>query len=606
MKGMLKLKKNRISITALLGVFFIIFSLHDYYGVLKIKGEFGLIDFTLFLIGLNLLIATKKINQTTPTPLLLLTSTLLPFTLPLNTSKFPYELTITCFWLATTPGMHSLILKRKEIWGTCKKIVNSMYRKGGGAHPPKIGLALEITLLCVLSFVAVYFHFYNLEGYMSLFEPDEGYYATAAKLVYEGMVPYKDFVFTHTPLYLYLLSKAYLIFGVSIITARMVTATIAIFTVLVLYAFVRRLYNPLIAVLAFIFYALNPVVLISDRIVQLSTPVLFFVLLAVYYLILSKKNVHLFTVGTILGIGFLLKEATLLALAGIILFLLWEKKKTKVKYVIGGFGVGASPLAYLFYEYPTQIKDYLLYHITRPATTLGERFEVLSYLFADPFVFILGIFGFFIAFRRKNASDKLVISLFVTSFLSLLNTGFWFHYIPQQVLMLAALAGVGAFHLYVHTRGLARIKPMAILIFFIAISLVFTLPTDYKMIRQVSDILPRIATRVAEISSGEDYILTSYPAIAFVANRKLVGALYEIGPHYLRFTDNEKMIRISKEKAIKVIIVSDYFAESDELKEFLNFVYMNYSLDSSFYMPDAEERISVYVLPTNGPAQNMR
>ncbi len=178
-------KKN--SIAALLGVFFIIFSLHDYYGVLKIKGEFGLIDFTLFLIGLNLLIATTKINQTTPTLPLLLTSTLLPFTLPLNTSKFPYELTIACFWLATTPGMHSLILKRKEIWQELQKLGG--YTKKQEPLLKKRFARLPLLLVPIIIGIALY-QIASKED--MLLGADYWWHYTNIKTIYETGKPIAD------------------------------------------------------------------------------------------------------------------------------------------------------------------------------------------------------------------------------------------------------------------------------------------------------------------------------------------------------------------------------------------------------------------------------
>lgn len=454
----------------------------------------------------------------------------------------------------------------------------------------------ETLLLCLFSSAAAFLHFYNIGGNMGfIYRVDDGYYSTAARLVNSGAAPYNDFVFTHMPLYIYLLSAAYSLFGTTILTTRLVTATIALFTGLLLYALVRRLYGQPSAIFAFVVYLFNPLVLRVDRVTQLSTPVLFFTLVSSYLLVASKKPAYAFLSGLILGVGFFVKESVLLSFAGLCLFLIWEKEKKKLFRLIFGFATATIPFAYLYYSYPARITEYILYHLTRPPATIAQRLNTLSYMLTDPVIAILGVFGIFLALQRKNTADKLFISLFVTSFLAILGRGFWSHYAPQQIIMLAALAGLGALNFCTTNATLANAKPKTMLFLLLLISLALTAQPNITTIRQTSYALPLVAARVSEISGTGDYILTYYPAIAAEAGRPLVGELYEVGTHYTRFVDSEKLIQLSKEKKIKVIVVSNEFLTEGKLNVFLDFVYATYTKDASF--KDGKLNITLYVLP---------
>lgn len=115
----------RNNLLLVLGLLFIMASFHDYYGVLKTKGEFGLIDFVLFVTGLNLLVA-KWVCQKKTKPFFLLVSAIVPTLLPIETANFPYNLKVAYLLLLLSPSLHIMLVKKRGILRFLNKVSDKL------------------------------------------------------------------------------------------------------------------------------------------------------------------------------------------------------------------------------------------------------------------------------------------------------------------------------------------------------------------------------------------------------------------------------------------------------------------------------------------------
>src|SRR5947209_681967 len=70
---------------------------------------------------------------------------------------------------------------------------------------------------------------------------DEGWYLYAARLVYQGQLPYRDFAFTQSPLLPYVYGLPQLLFGPSLLVGRLTSAAMWLVTVVLAVGVARRL-----------------------------------------------------------------------------------------------------------------------------------------------------------------------------------------------------------------------------------------------------------------------------------------------------------------------------------------------------------------------------
>ncbi len=84
---------------------------------------------------------------------------------------------------------------------------------------------------------------------------DEGYFLYLASRVYAGDLPYRDFDTYYTPGVFYLYATAYHLFGVSIVSVRVLMAAMRVACALLLYGLTRRIAPPPFAILPFLVVA---------------------------------------------------------------------------------------------------------------------------------------------------------------------------------------------------------------------------------------------------------------------------------------------------------------------------------------------------------------
>jgi hypothetical protein len=222
-----------------------------------------------------------------------------------------------------------------------------------------------------------------------LIDGDEGFYLMAARSVFEGKIPYRDFFFTQMPLVPYIYGLWFQITGRSWLSARAFSAALAALLGAAIFAYVstetRRWASGLVA--SFLFVS-STLVLGWFTIVK-TFPLSGVFLMAAFLLIESTAPAALAIGGFSLGLA----ADVRLYLAGLVpLFLWWivreSRREVRLKvsiYFLAGFAVAVLPNVYFLLSDPgAYYFDNLGFHSIRSDSgmvgNLPQKLYVLAQL----------------------------------------------------------------------------------------------------------------------------------------------------------------------------------------------------------------------------------
>ncbi len=294
-------------------------------------------------------------------------------------------------------------------------------------------------LLCILILVG---SFYNLANYPTIWWDEAIFSEAAANLVQHGRYAFTvqspnqlvdfDFRISAGPAVILPVALAYKLFGVSLVSGRLVAGAYLVLTFLALFLGARRLWGPVTALLAVALAVLGTDVFYWGRSVLGDIPALGLFLCATYFLIRgfeSRSLWPLFWGGIFVGLAFNAKE--FYGLAGLPPLVVlaqqhWRDKRRLTGSVLA-FVVGAAlpPLAYLalkavilgsltgaIFHFLEQKK--LLCHEFFTPLTIGRIYpESFLMLLQDP-LFWLGCLGVGWIWKKETPSPG--VTLWIWSF----------------------------------------------------------------------------------------------------------------------------------------------------------------------------------------------
>ncbi|MBI3023894.1 MAG: glycosyltransferase family 39 protein [Thaumarchaeota archaeon] len=156
-----------------------------------------------------------------------------------------------------------------------------------------------------------------------------GVYGSQLGLLHAGLLPYRDFPYSYTPLFLYSLLPFYSIGGVNAAAIPIVLADAA--TAAVIYFIVREMASNKIAFLAGLAYALSPFMLLYEGYLWLgSQPMTLFLMASIYLLRRDKTILSSFA----LAIAVLMKQDALFVLPVYIGWQLWKYGVSASKSIV--------------------------------------------------------------------------------------------------------------------------------------------------------------------------------------------------------------------------------------------------------------------------------
>jgi 4-amino-4-deoxy-L-arabinose transferase-like glycosyltransferase len=127
----------------------------------------------------------------------------------------------------------------------------------------------------------------------------------------------------HTPLYLYMLAGLQWFLLESVLTARLMATLFSVGSVLLVYAVINRVGDPLAAACGALVVGLHPFYAVYSHFVRMEVPMCFFILLGAYLVLRwesQRAARFLWLAGVSLGLAVMLKEVALISLLGMLGF----------------------------------------------------------------------------------------------------------------------------------------------------------------------------------------------------------------------------------------------------------------------------------------------
>ena len=203
-----------------------------------------------------------------------------------------------------------------------------------------------VTLIIILLPILIFFHTHGVITH------DEGYILHNAQMTLEGQIPFRDFRFVYTPGSLLLTALSFKLFGVSVLSSRILMLTLSIISTILIYKCVQmptrnKLYST-IAVLIYVAW--------GPTHINFSWPVMFvmpFALLACYLALKfleTRNSKYLFFAGFVAFSVFVFKQNFGLAIMLPFIAFFLVKSSREFKYISSFiYGVLWGGIGYIIY-----------------------------------------------------------------------------------------------------------------------------------------------------------------------------------------------------------------------------------------------------------------
>jgi 4-amino-4-deoxy-L-arabinose transferase-like glycosyltransferase len=173
---------------------------------------------------------------------------------------------------------------------------------------------------------------------------DQGAYSLYARLIAQGSLPYRDFIFVSPPFYVLVLSTIYRIFGYNFYYGQYLSVFLSLASIVLIYFTGRKISRPGVGLVAAAFFAVSPEMIYAGRRVTQEALCIFLVVLAIYFIvdfIITSKRSRLIFCGLVLGLAVAAKYTFLpaaLAVVGAAVFFFmgetfWDEIRKMVKPV---------------------------------------------------------------------------------------------------------------------------------------------------------------------------------------------------------------------------------------------------------------------------------
>ena len=194
--------------------------------------------------------------------------------------------------------------------------------------------AIAACARAAVSILQIAYGIHSIPGLFTVRVWDDFYYYYGGQLssLSHGLLPYRDFAYSYTPLFLYLLYPFYAIGGIHAAAIPIVLADAA--TAPLVYLIVGKKAGGRAAALAGIGYALSPLMLFEEGYLWFSSqPVAFFMLLSIYLLYEDRLTLSWAT----FAVAFLVKQEAIFILP---VYFLWGLRKDR-RAALKGVGIFA-------------------------------------------------------------------------------------------------------------------------------------------------------------------------------------------------------------------------------------------------------------------------
>ena len=299
--------------------------------------------------------------------------------------------------------------------------------------------SIDIALICILILTSM-LYFYNL-GELP-FAPDEATYTSQSEILAgnnearQNFIPYSRSA-TNFQVHQFITSLFLKKYGISEYYARMPTALMGILSVFLVYIIARQLFNRRMALLSSLFVGINGYSLHFNRQINLDTPLVFFMILSIMFIVAWRKTknqwyFYLFLISIILST--MSKVIIIIPLAIAVFAYLYAEKDYKdgLKMLFKPLSILiiVASIYYVYYFITTVVglDDFiktLSYASERetigtPSFYIRTVFLLLGYAFP-----IITIIGLAVSLKHRTEGDALILLWFASVLL-------FFTYYPLQ------------------------------------------------------------------------------------------------------------------------------------------------------------------------------
>jgi 4-amino-4-deoxy-L-arabinose transferase-like glycosyltransferase len=312
--------------------------------------------------------------------------------------------------------------------------------------------------LLFLVFLVVYLIFLTLNLESMTIQWDEASHLNGGLLLFRGQLnSYMTTGMFYPPLNDLILAGYFAVAGPSVFVGRLIAVTFAALSVVTVFEFAHRIYGPRTAFVSGVLLATMPGFVWLSRVTMLETTLIFFfsASMMLFFLWLQKhEDKFLILSGVALGLGFLAKYQTIIAVAAMLatIFLVGKgylkKKLSRFPFLLLTAIIIVLPWIIVAYQaYSTGMLDQWLYALNTgnpQKSTYSLRFPApVFYLIemvwpygvlhpVSAIIYGFGLLGLgFFAWRRKP-EDKFLLAWFLSAyvFFTLIGNKQWRYMVP--------------------------------------------------------------------------------------------------------------------------------------------------------------------------------
>ncbi|MBI2653660.1 glycosyltransferase family 39 protein [Candidatus Woesearchaeota archaeon] len=416
---------------------------------------------------------------------------------------------------------------------------------------------------------------------------DEYSYYYEAKLMAEGAVPYKDFIFVHPPLRLYLLFLIGKLFGFQVATLKLLPLFTVVIGVFFIFKLLKEFFGNFEALIGTIIFLSSGDISWWSTISVGIMEALSFSVVGMYFLLKKKYLLG----GFIFGLAVLIQTYSFPIFAALLLYTSFEfeGKNLKFKYkraykTVLGFLIIFISVIILFtiISNNTYIKQVYITHFLKSpydktASDYGTKIDSFLYNYnSNKLLFLLPIFFLFTK-KRKELIPFLLVTLFLVLFLfSLKKLIFYYFFMTYPILAIVGSASLTGF--FKKFKFGSSIMLILVLLLLTKLFLMPSLSSTYNKYTSPTkpieewDTLNIIASHIKNSTSEEELIYGAgdlfIPVIALLSDRKIAGNYVELREEHFKLglLDLDVMINdlqnLIKQRKLKYLIYYQWYGRS--------------------------------------------
>jgi len=396
---------------------------------------------------------------------------------------------------------------------------------------------------------------------------DENIYFYMAKLILQGLTPYKDFYFASPPLQIYIISFFLSLFKNHLILLKLIPIISTIITSYFILRIVSKKFSEKQSLIASILYLFSFVVLTTtdhSTGVHLSA---MFILGMVYFIYYEKP----FLAGIFGSLALLTRLYSPFPIAGAALYLLILERKKLWKFILGCSLPFFITSIFMQLISNGNFLESIFFFRMRLVDMIGiPKYRILSFFTKWDLTLVIGSLFFYFTKKKKEFLLPLSITTFLLIFY-ILYSDLYYLYLGLIIPFLSIFTS----HSLMHFR---KIKSFNILIIIFLIFIIsfnsFHYTKDHSETARIT-FIDEITDFIKENTGKKDTLYGSFeitPLVALTSNRKITNNFVDTNPKNFMTNTISIKERTEKMKDDLKFIITKVLISNGKIQSFEDFV----------------------------------